>query len=261
MLEVSEVIVRPTGGAFLVPGKESWRPRKADKKAELFNGCIMGTVFADTNRAAARVMAHNGNEVTVPVRQQCCGALAVHSGMMEEARTLAKQNIDAFEAGGDAAIIVTAAGCGAALKEYGFLLKHDPEYAERAERFSARVKDVTEYLASQPFAQPTKSINRTVTSQEPSHRAHAQPLTAQRLRCFAAPVIDDDHACSPLLRLSQLRQADRRRVGGWVFTPHQDQIGMLDIILHLQHVGAKAGSRCNHAVGDIAECTDAAGVG
>ncbi len=178
-LEESEAMMPPIGGAFLVPGKESWRPRKASKKAELFNGCIMGTVFADTNRAAARVMAHNGNEVTVPVRQQCCGALAVHSGMMEEARILAKQNIDAFEAGGEAPIIVTAAGCGAALKEYGFLLKHDPEYAERAERFSARVRDVTEYLASQEFTKPTKAINRTVTYQEPCHLAHAQRISAQ----------------------------------------------------------------------------------
>jgi glycolate oxidase iron-sulfur subunit len=178
-LEESEAMMPPIRGKSLVPGKEQWRPAKATHTARLFNGCIMSTAFADTNRAAARVMAHNGAEVTVPVGQQCCGALAVHSGMMNEARKLARQNIDSFEPGGEDPIIVTAAGCGAALKEYGFLLKDDPAYAERASRFSARVRDVTEFLAERPFATPTNNISRTVTYQEPCHLAHAQRITAQ----------------------------------------------------------------------------------
>jgi glycolate oxidase iron-sulfur subunit len=124
-------------------------------------------------------MAHNGATVTVPVRQQCCGALAVHSGMMDEARTLARTNIDAFEASGDDAIIVTAAGCGAALKEYGFLLKDDPAYAERAERFSKRVRDVTEFLGERAIVRPSREMKATVTYQEPCHLAHAQRISAQ----------------------------------------------------------------------------------
>ena len=68
----------------------------AQRQAHLFNGCVMGTVFANTNRAAARVVARNGTDVDVPVGQQCCGALHVHAGMMDEARVLARQNIDAF---------------------------------------------------------------------------------------------------------------------------------------------------------------------
>jgi glycolate oxidase iron-sulfur subunit len=139
----------------------------------------MGTAFADTNRAAGRVLAHNGADVTLPIGQQCCGALAVHSGMMQEARELARQNIEAFEATGDDAIIVTAAGCGAALKEYGFLLKDDPEFADRAVAFSARVRDVTEFLADKQIVSPTIPVNRKVTYQEPCHLAHAQRITAQ----------------------------------------------------------------------------------
>jgi glycolate oxidase iron-sulfur subunit len=139
----------------------------------------MGTVFADTNRAAGRVLAHNGAEVTVPAGQQCCGALQVHSGMFHEARQLAKQNIEAFETSGSDAVVVTAAGCGAALKEYGYLLKDDPAYAERAERFSSRIKDVTEYLTAQPLKPPKRSVQRTVTYQEPCHLAHAQRITVQ----------------------------------------------------------------------------------
>ncbi|MGH2559573.1 MAG: (Fe-S)-binding protein [Thermomicrobiales bacterium] len=164
---------------FLVPGTERWRPNVPSDSVQLFNGCMMGTVFADTNRAAGRVLAHNGAVVDVPHGQQCCGALHVHSGMFEGARILARQNIDAFERSGDDAVIVTAAGCGAALKEYGYLLKDDAEYAERATRFSERVQDVTEYLGAASLTPPGRAVARTVTYQEPCHLAHAQRITVQ----------------------------------------------------------------------------------
>lgn len=165
----------------LVPGNERWTADggASTRQARLFNGCVMGTVFANTNRAAARVIARNGAHVDVPVAQQCCGALHVHAGMMDEARVLARQNIDAFAASGDDPIIVTAAGCGAALKEYGYLLKDDPAYAERARQFSARVRDFTEYLDAQKLVPPRKPLNRTVTYQEPCHLVHAQRISKQ----------------------------------------------------------------------------------
>ncbi len=174
----------------LIPGDERWEADRVigrePQQVHLFNGCMMGTAFANTNRAAARVMARNGSDVDVPVRQQCCGALAVHAGMMEEARVLARKNIDAFERAGGGTIIVTAAGCGAALKEYDFLLKDDPDYAERAERFVARVKDVQEYLAEQDLVPPTHRVERTVTYQEPCHLAHAQRITTQPRKLLKA---------------------------------------------------------------------------
>ena len=166
----------------LVPGNERWSADPVGdepRTARLFNGCIMGTVFANTNRAAARVMARNGADVDVPIEQQCCGALHVHAGMMEEARILARKNIDAFAESGDDPIIVTAAGCGAALKEYGYLLKDDSVYAERAQQFSDRVRDFTEYLGERELVPPTKSVSRTVTYQEPCHLVHAQRISRQ----------------------------------------------------------------------------------
>jgi glycolate oxidase iron-sulfur subunit len=166
----------------IVPGNERWPAEPVGdepRSARLFNGCIMGTVFANTNRAAARVIARNGADVDVPTDQQCCGALHVHAGMMEEARILARNNIDAFAGSGDDPIIVTAAGCGAALKEYGYLLKDDTDYAERAQRFSDRVRDFTEYLGECELAPPTKAVPRTVTYQEPCHLVHAQRISRQ----------------------------------------------------------------------------------
>ena len=166
----------------LVPGNERWTadPVNAEsRRARLFNGCIMGTAFANTNRAAARVVARNGADVDVPIEQQCCGALHVHAGMMDEARVLARKNIDAFEHSDGDPIIVTAAGCGAALKEYGYLLKDDPTYAERAQRFSERVRDFTEYLGEHELMPPMKPVRRTVTYQEPCHLVHAQRISQQ----------------------------------------------------------------------------------
>ena len=166
----------------IVPGNERWSADPVGgerRRARLFNGCVMGTVFANTNRAAARVIARNGADIDVPVAQQCCGALHVHAGMMDEARVLARQNIDAFERSGGDPIVVTAAGCGAALKEYGFLLKDDAAYAERARRFSDRVRDFTEYLGERDLVPPSKPIPRTVTYQEPCHLVHAQRISRQ----------------------------------------------------------------------------------
>ena len=174
-----EAMMPPVAGPPLIPGRESWSPEQPRRQVSLFNTCMMGTVFSNTNRAAGRVMAHNGAAVDIPAGQQCCGALHVHAGMMESARRLARTNIDAFEREGDHPIVVTAAGCGAALKEYGYLLKHDQEYADRAARFSTRVRDVTEFLAEDGLVPPTTPVERAVTYQEPCHLAHAQRITSQ----------------------------------------------------------------------------------
>jgi len=177
-LETLEAMLPSIAERPLVSGTEQWSPFTPTDTASIFNGCVMSTVFAHVNRAAGRVMAHNGTHVEVPRAQQCCGALHVHSGMMKEARQLARVNIEAFGDGREP-IIITAAGCGAALKEYGFLLKDDPDFAERAVVFSERVQDVTEYLAGRAMTRPSHSVTGIVTYQEPCHLAHAQRITAQ----------------------------------------------------------------------------------
>jgi glycolate oxidase iron-sulfur subunit len=165
-------------GKPLKPGKERWLAREPERAASLFNGCIMGTAFGDTNRAACRVMAQNGASIDVPECQGCCGALQVHSGMFDIARDMARANVDAFEAEPDRPIVVTAAGCGSTLKEYGHLLKDDPAYAKRSHDFAARVKDFSEFVAAENRETPGP-IRRKVTYQDACHLAHAQRITAQ----------------------------------------------------------------------------------
>lgn len=177
-IEDMELMMPPVAESPLLPGKETWGAHTAARQARLFNGCVMGSLFSGTNRAAGRVMARNDTRVDVPVNQGCCGALQVHAGLLETARDMARRNIDAFEAAGDGAIVVTAAGCGSTLKEYGHLLKHDPEYAARAKQFSERVRDVTEFLAERPLVTPGP-LPRRVTYQDACHLAHAQRITAQ----------------------------------------------------------------------------------
>ena len=100
-------------------------------------GCIANVSFARLNEATVRVLQKNGCEVMIPGGQGCCGALHLHSGLREDARQLARRNIDALENGGYEAIVTNAAGCGSTLKEYGELLADDPHYSAKAHAFAA----------------------------------------------------------------------------------------------------------------------------
>jgi glycolate oxidase iron-sulfur subunit len=145
-------------------------------RVALLGGCIANISFARLNEATVRVLRKNGCEVVIPRAQTCCGALHVHAGMREEARGLARKNIDALLATGFDAIITNAAGCGSTLKEYGELLEHDHVYAERARQFSALVKDINEFLASIDLNPNLRELPLTVTYQDSCHLAHGQKI-------------------------------------------------------------------------------------
>jgi glycolate oxidase iron-sulfur subunit len=177
-----ESLLPPLPPAFFVPADQHYQPETPNDKAEpshtvLFAGCIMSTVFAETERATLRVLLAHGCTVSVPASQGCCGALTVHAGAMDEARVMARRNIEAFEQSEADCIIVNAAGCGAMLKEYAHLLRDDPQFAERAVRFSARIHDISEYLVQLPAVPVVHPMNMRVTYQEPCHLAHAQRIT------------------------------------------------------------------------------------
>jgi glycolate oxidase iron-sulfur subunit len=149
------------------------------KRAAFFAGCIMRVAFAETNQASVRVLARAGCEVALPEEQICCGALHVHAGERETAKELARRNIAAFERSDAEWIVVNAAGCGAALKEYGELLAHDPAWAERARAFSARVRDLSEALAALPPERPPGRLDARVVYQDACHLIHAQRIRQQ----------------------------------------------------------------------------------
>jgi glycolate oxidase iron-sulfur subunit len=155
-------------------------------RVALLGGCIANISFARLNEATVRVLQKNGCEVSIPASQVCCGALHVHAGIRDEARKLARKNIDALLEGGYDAIITNAGGCGSTLKEYGELLEHDAEYAEKARRFSGLVKDVNEFLASIELNPPMRVLPLTVTYQDSCHLAHGQKIRSAPRKILAS---------------------------------------------------------------------------
>jgi glycolate oxidase iron-sulfur subunit len=145
-------------------------------RVALLGGCIANVCFARLNEATVRVLQKNGCEVSIPEQQTCCGALHVHAGLKDQARKLARQNIDALLAGNFDAIITNAAGCGSTLKEYDELLENDPAYHAKAHEFVAKMKDVTEFLASIDLNTQMGELPMTVTYQDSCHLAHGQKI-------------------------------------------------------------------------------------
>jgi glycolate oxidase iron-sulfur subunit len=160
-------------------------------RVALLGGCVANISFARLNDATVRVLRKNGCEVSIPAAQTCCGALHVHAGLRDDARKLARQNIDALLDGNYDAIITNAGGCGSTLKEYGELLEHDPVYMEKAQQFSTLVKDVNEFLASIELNPNMQPVPVTVTYQDSCHLAHGQRIrTAPRKLLGAIPKLE-----------------------------------------------------------------------
>lgn len=155
-------------------------PSQGTKKHRVafLSGCVMPLVQASTMEATVRVLTRNGCEVVVSANQGCCGALNTHGGEQNTARQMARRNIDTFLGAAVDAIVTASAGCGASMKEYGYLLRDDPAYSDKADRFSGMVQDITEFLASLPIESPKIPLNVQVTYQDSCHLAHAQRLTA-----------------------------------------------------------------------------------
>jgi Fe-S oxidoreductase len=166
----------------------------------MLEGCVMPLLFGSINEATVSVLRRNGCDVIVPPRQSCCGALNVHNGETVTARQMARRNIDAFLDARVDAVIVNAAGCGAAMKEYAHLLRDDPEYRNKAVRFAALVKDAGEFLAGLGLVGNLGRIEMTVTYQDPCHLAHGQRIRVQPRRLLQA---------IPGLRLVEMEDADR----------------------------------------------------
>ena len=185
-LDALEAIAPRMSARFFVPADQRFAARGARKAtAFLHAGCIMHVAFAEWNEASVRVLARAGVEVVVPRDQGCCGAITIHAGEMDRGRELAKRNIAAFERSGADVYVINAAGCGSALKEYGQLFHADPAWHERALAFSAKVRDITEYLDEVGIDPELGAVNAVVTYQDPCHLAHAQRITAAPRRLLA----------------------------------------------------------------------------
>lgn len=161
------------------------------RSALLFRGCVMQGLFPHVHGATIRTLQVNGYEVREVAGQGCCGALHAHAGLGDAARELARANVAAF-GDGEEPIVVNSAGCGAFMKEYGHVVSG-------ADRFAARVRDVTELLAANSGPVPGGPLDRQVAYDPPCHLLHAQRISQPPERLFAA---------IPLLRLVTIAGAN-----------------------------------------------------
>jgi glycolate oxidase iron-sulfur subunit len=168
--------------AFAAPRRLPARvPARGERRAVvgMLTGCVQQVLFPQVNAATARVLSAEGCDVIVPPRQGCCGALSLHGGRRAEAADFARATIAAFERAGVDAVIVNAAGCGSAMKEYGHLLASDPDWAGRAAAFSAIVRDFSEFLADLGPVAVRGELGVTAAYHDACHLGHAQRITAQ----------------------------------------------------------------------------------
>jgi len=170
-----------------------------------FAGCIGAVMFDEVNRKAAELLVACGAEVITPRAQECCGAIHHHNAAEHPAHDLARRNIDVFVPENGPAvdyIVCDIAGCGAALREYDFMLRDDPKYAERAKIFASKVRDISEALAELGLPEMKYPVNETVTYHDACHLAHAQKVAAQPRALLAqvpglklVPLPESDMCC------------------------------------------------------------------
>jgi glycolate oxidase iron-sulfur subunit len=191
-------------------------PARGERRARVafFAGCVAQVTFTALNDATIRVLQANGCEVVVPPGQSCCGALAAHAGVRDVARDLARKNMEAFLREDFDAIITNAAGCGSTLKEYTHLFSGEDGDSERSQReknrlsaelaakFTAKVRDVTEFLADLGLSAPLRELKLRVTYQDSCHLLHGQKIReAPRQLIRAIPGVElvemplADHCC------------------------------------------------------------------
>lgn len=206
-----------------VPARERFPVRtpargKPRGTVALFLGCVAPHLRPETTRAAVEALSRNGWEVVIPKEQGCCGALHLHAGLPDLARPLARRNVGAFPE--DLPVVTTAAGCGAALSEYGELLDAQPE----AGGFSGRVTDVSAFLSENgcrpPSAGPRDKPLRVVYD-APCHLFHAQQVREEPLRILRS---------LPGVELVTVRDPERccGSAGIYNVTRHDTSMAVLD---------------------------------
>ena len=213
---------------------QAQNPPSAKYRVALLAGCIQDIAFAQVNADTICVLQQNNCEVLLPARQECCGSLHGHNGELEQAKRLARINIDAFNAEDLDAVIVNSGGCGSHIKHYDHLLADDADYAQRAKQWSRKVKDVHEFLAEIDLRTPDSQMPaRQVTYHESCHLKHGQQVSAAPRQVLNAV---------PGLELVELAEADWCCGSAGIYNITQPEMSMKLLDRKMGHVQATGAS-------------------
>jgi glycolate oxidase iron-sulfur subunit len=189
----------PLGAPGVFPATAPRRGRVA-----ILSGCAQPVLKPGFNEAAIRLLNRHGIEVVQPKGEGCCGALVHHMGRDAQGHAFAKRNIDAWIAEIDGegldAIVITASGCGTTIKDYGFMFRDDPAYADKAKRVSDLAKDVTEYVTSLKLMEPVRETDLVVAYHSACSMQHGQqirtePKTLLKQAGFTVKDVPEGHIC------------------------------------------------------------------
>jgi glycolate oxidase iron-sulfur subunit len=178
-------VISGTFSSDLLP--EVFPPHGAQRfRVGFLTGCVMDVAFSDVNMDTVEVLRHHGCQVVVPSSQECCGSLHAHNGETVLAKELAAANLVAFDDDSLDAIVMNSSGCGAFMKEYGHLFADSPQLAEKAQRLSRKIKDITEFLDETGFfpatAVPKVIAGKRISYHDACHLVHTQKISAQPRR-------------------------------------------------------------------------------
>ena len=152
------------------------------RKMIILDGCVQPAMSPDINAATARVLNKLGISLVIPKQAGCCGAVSLHLSAEEAAFSFMKNNIDAWwpiiESGAEA-IIMTASGCGSTVKDYGYLLRNDSDYSEKAKRVSELCKDISEIISNESISSliDKKATKTKISFHPPCTLQHGQKIT------------------------------------------------------------------------------------
>jgi len=170
-----QVLPEITPAAFPSPVGEG----RGGVRVGFFLGCAQSLMFAEQSAATVRVLSRNGCTVITPKETVCCGMPALGYGRPDRVQEQARQNIALFERAQVETIVTDCATCGSTLKDYGRLLADDPDWGERAAAFSARVRDISEFLMTIPLEKPQGRVEARVTYHDPCHLRRGQGVWKQ----------------------------------------------------------------------------------
>jgi glycolate oxidase iron-sulfur subunit len=187
----------PAPERFGIPGTYAATGERKGRVA-LLMGCVQSVLDPGINAATIRLLTRLGYEVVVSGEESCCGSLTHHMGKEQDALARARRSVDQWTKADVEAVIITASGCGTTIKDYGYMLRLEPAYAEKAKAISAKARDITEFLSGLGLPPADKHLRlayHSACSMQHGQKIKTEPLELLRNAGFDVHEVPEGHLC------------------------------------------------------------------